>query len=81
MASEVEGFSESQERGEVSGLDAAQDALNRMRRAHRRGTGCLLTAEMVASLAISMIGEIWAQDDPRASTADLGPACGSVKDE
>ncbi len=46
-------------------LDGAQDALNRMRRAHERGTGCYLTRAMIESLALSKIGELWAQDDPR----------------
>lgn len=46
-------------------LDAAQDALNKMRRAHLRGTGCHLSAEEIASLALSTIGELWSQDDPR----------------
>jgi hypothetical protein len=46
-------------------LSAAHDALNRMRRAHERGTGCHLTAEMVASLGLSFLGETWSDDDPR----------------
>ncbi len=46
-------------------FDAAQDALNRMRRACERGTGCHLTAEMIASLELSAVGSLWAEDDPR----------------
>jgi len=47
-------------------LSSAHDALNRMRRAHDRGTGCHLTAEMIQSLALSLVGQIWAEADPRA---------------
>lgn len=46
-------------------IDGAQDALNRMRRAHRRGTGCHLTREMIDDLYVSLIGQIWDQADPR----------------
>lgn len=46
-------------------LNEAQNALNRLRRAHRRGTGCHLTAEMISSLALTLIGQIWDEDDPR----------------
>lgn len=45
--------------------DGAHDALNRMRRAAERGTGCHLTAEMIASLAVTQIGAYWSQPDPR----------------
>jgi len=48
-----------------SSLDGAQDALNRMRRAHARGSGCHLTAEMISSLSLTHIGEAWASEDPR----------------
>lgn len=47
----------------------AQDALNRMKRAHDRGTGCHLTAAMLDSLAVTMIGEMWEQPDPREDQA------------
>lgn len=46
-------------------MDQAQDALNRMHRAARRGTGCHLTAEMIAALSLTFLAEIWADDDPR----------------
>lgn len=46
-------------------LSPTHDALNRMRRASERGTGCRLTAEMIASLAISTIGQMWGEKDPR----------------
>ena len=46
-------------------LDPAQDALNRMRRANQRGSGCRLTAEMIASLSLTLIGKMWSDDDPR----------------
>ena len=34
-------------------------ALKRMRRAHERGTGCTLSAEMIEALACSTLGEWW----------------------
>ena len=45
--------------------NGAQDALNRMARAYQRGTGCHLTAEMIQSLALTTIGAIWSEEDPR----------------
>jgi len=51
-------------------LDLAHDALNRMKRAHERGTGCHLTWEMVAALSVSIIGQMWCEPDPRD---DLSP--------
>jgi hypothetical protein len=41
------------------------DALNRMKRAYARGTGCRLTAEMLDGLGISIIGQMWEEEDPR----------------
>lgn len=49
------------------GFNGAQDALDRMARAHARGTGCHLTAEMIQSLGVSMIGQMWAEDRPKAA--------------
>lgn len=46
-------------------LDGAHDALNKMQRAHRRGTGTHLTREEVQSLALTIIGDLWGQPDPR----------------
>ena len=45
-------------------LNGAQQALNKMRRAHSRGTGTRLTQEEVRSLSLTLIGEMWEQDDP-----------------
>jgi hypothetical protein len=42
----------------------ANAALNRMRRACERGTGCRLTAEMIQHLSLSTIGDIWSEPDP-----------------
>ena len=47
--------------------DAAHDALNRMKRAADRGTGCHLTAEMIACLKVTKIGSYWEDPDPRAN--------------
>ena len=57
--------------GDVSTFDPAQDALNRMRRAALRGTGCHLTAAMIESLSRTMLGETWAERDPRQHTPEL----------
>ena len=45
--------------------DKAHDALNRMKRAYDRETGCRLTAEEIDALAVTIIGDIWSQSDPR----------------
>lgn len=45
-------------------LPAAQDALDRMRQAAKRGTGCHFTAEMIRQLELTSIGEMWSQDRP-----------------
>ncbi len=46
-------------------LRCSHDALNRMRRAAERGTGCHLTAEMIQSLSLTIVGSMWAEGDPR----------------
>lgn len=43
----------------MSALDQAQDAINKMARAHKRGTGCRLTAAEIHSLSVTVFGEIW----------------------
>ena len=43
-----------------------QDALNRMYRAYQHGTGCHLTAEMIYGLSTTLLGQMWAEADPRA---------------
>lgn len=48
----------------AAGLDLAHDALDRMKRAYDRGTGCHLTAEMIAALNITFLGEVWNDDRP-----------------
>lgn len=50
--------------------DGAQDALTKMARAHKRGTGCHITADEIRSLSITRIGEMWAQPDPRKENKD-----------
>jgi len=47
------------------GEDLAQDAFTRMARAHDRGTGCHLTADMIAALSVTFLGEVWSSPDPR----------------
>lgn len=46
-------------------LDVAQDVLSKMCKASQLGTGCRLTAQEIKALAITKIGELWEQDDPR----------------
>jgi hypothetical protein len=50
-----------------SELDGAQDALTKMQRAYKRGTGCHLTADQIRSLSLTSIGELWDDQDPRKS--------------
>lgn len=50
-------------------LDGAQDALNRMARASKRGTGCRISADEIRSLSLTSIGQMWHQDDPRTTDA------------
>lgn len=47
-----------------SNIDFANDALDRMKRAHDRGTGCHLTADMIAGLGVTMIAECWSEERP-----------------
>ena len=54
--------------------DGANDALNRLRRAKIRGTGCHLTAGMVHSLGLTVVGELMAEPDPRHSLKDTPDA-------
>ncbi len=51
-------------------FDDAHDALNRMRRAYERRTGCHLTAEMVEALGETSVGSLFLDDDPRKNAAD-----------
>lgn len=53
-------------------LDGAQNALNRMKRAYERGTGCHLTKEMIASLGVTRVAEWWEQEDPRLPAEEGG---------
>jgi hypothetical protein len=46
-------------------FDTMQDVLNKMARAHKRGTGCRLTADDIHALSVTMIGQWWSQPDPR----------------
>jgi hypothetical protein len=54
--------------------DGAHDALNRMKRAYDRHTGCYLTPQMIDSLGVTVIGSIWDEPDPRKEQSDdVGP--------
>lgn len=52
-------------------LDGVHEALNRMGRAARRGTGCYLTAEMIAALRVSSLGQAM---DEAAPQKEIGNA-------
>jgi hypothetical protein len=52
----------------MDNLKEANKALNRMRRANERMTGCRLTPEMIAGLAITSIGQMWEELDPTHSS-------------
>ena len=43
--------------------DTVAAALGRMRCAHKRGTGCTLTAEMIAALGVTFLAQIWGEID------------------
>ena len=45
--------------------DDVQDALNRLKRAADRGTGCTLTADMVSALGMTILGQVWEEEDTR----------------
>jgi hypothetical protein len=53
--------------------DSVNDALNRMKRAQRRGTGCHLTVEMVRALGCTLLAEVWGEDDPRSVGLNTQP--------
>ncbi len=38
---------------------AVDDALDRMKRAHGRRTGCRLTADMIEALSVTAFGQLW----------------------
>lgn len=59
-------------------IPRAHDALNKMRRASERGTGCRLTADEIFELSLTTIGELWKQDDPRAAQLDGGQGEGKA---
>jgi hypothetical protein len=52
--------------------DQIQDILNKLARAHQRGTGCRLTAHEMHILSVTMIGQWWGQPDERKQTAEKG---------
>jgi hypothetical protein len=49
----------------------AHNALNKLARAAKRGTGCRLSAREIAALNVTKVGELWAEPDPRSD--DLEP--------
>lgn len=51
-------------------MDEIQDVLNKLYRAHKRGTGCRLTAREMDVLAVTQIGAWWGQPDPRGDGAE-----------
>ena len=57
------------EHGDFDALNVSQDVLNKMARAHKRGTGCRLTADEIHALSVTIIGQWWGQPDPRDRAA------------
>lgn len=53
--------------------EPTQDALERMKRACKRGTGCHLTAEMVRNLGNGLLGQMWEEEDPRLASHSEEP--------
>lgn len=51
-------------------LPGANDALNRMRKAAKRGMGCHLFAEMIASVEVTIVGQTWAEADSREASTN-----------
>jgi hypothetical protein len=45
----------------------AQDALNKLYRATKCGTGCHLSADEVFALSLTRFGELWSDADPRSN--------------
>lgn len=54
-------------------FEQAHAALDRMRRAHARGTGCHLTAEMIRDLGLTFLGETWGEEGDCEPYADPAP--------
>jgi len=51
-------------------ISAAHDALDRLKRACDRGTGCHLTADMIHGLSVTMVGQMWDEERPAALTQE-----------
>lgn len=51
---------------QIKELDGAQDVLNRMKRNYDKGIGIHISADELASLAITIIGQMWNEEDPRS---------------
>ena len=52
------------DKGQEMSDELAHDALDRMHRAFKRGTGCHLTAEMIFALSVTFMGELWQAERP-----------------
>lgn len=48
----------------------ANKALDKMRRAHKQGTGCYLTREMIQSLHLTIIGQMWSEPITKDASHD-----------
>lgn len=49
-------------------FNKVQDLLNRMKQAHHKGRGIRISAEELAELSATFLGELWDQPDPRDLT-------------
>lgn len=64
----------------MSGPDVnhgAQDVLNRMKAAHQNERGMRITADELHALSVTIIGQMWDEDDPVAALRD--PASDGAK--
>lgn len=52
-------WTEQDEKDASDTFSLAHDALDRMRRACKRGTGCHLTADMISALEVTVVGSLW----------------------
>lgn len=61
-------------------LGPTLEALDRMRRAYQRGTGCHLTREMIANMNLSVFGEMWNEDESCLGRRKRLPSFAVVKE-
>lgn len=58
----------------MSDFDLAHKAVDRMKRASDRGTGCHLTADMIRELNLTFLGQVWSEELVETETFDTAPS-------